>query len=127
MAVEPMVSARDGRTRLGLFWRLPDGEGGRRFVGFSRHVEDIPEIGGFKTYEPGHAEVWPLVTGRRQELRERNYEEFPRGRVNLDVSKGSYLLLMDRRLMTPPFVSIVVNRWSLPRERTHVLSDEHYR
>jgi hypothetical protein len=113
--------------RIGLFWGLPGAGSRPRLVGLSRRVSEVSEIGGFRTLEEGHVDIWPRITRRWPNLRGVPYEYFPRGRVNWRADDDRFLLLLDRKLTTEEFISILVSRWHLPRARLIVLSDPHYR
>jgi len=93
----------------------------------SRPVSAVPEIGGFKTLDEGHVDVWPRITRRWPNLLGLPYEHFPRGRVNWRAEDDRFLLLMDRMIMTEEFISLVVSRWKLPRPRVIILADPHYK
>lgn len=117
----------DLEPRIGLFWGIPRGTPNLHLVGLSRPISAVPALGGFKTLDEGHVEVWPRLTKRLPDLRGLPYEHFPRGRVNWRNEDDMFLLLLDRKLMTGDFVSTVVSRWHLPKERLLILSDPHYR
>ena len=43
----------DGESRLGVFWFIPADGGGARLIEEPIPATEIPEVGGFKTYDPG--------------------------------------------------------------------------
>lgn len=55
--------------RIGLFWGLPGAGSWPRLIGLSRRVSKVSEIGGFRTLEEGHVDVWPQITRRWANLR----------------------------------------------------------
>ena len=117
---------RPAGARLGVFWFVPSPKGGARLIEASDPASDIPEVGGFKTYGSGHVDVWERILRQEPSLRGHPYEEFPRGRANWRAEDNAWLLLMDRTVMSPPFVAAISAAWTLP-ERTIVMSDSHYR
>jgi hypothetical protein len=111
--------------RIGLFWGLPVSNKWR-FVGISSPLSQVDAIGGFRTHPRGHIEVWPHILRRYPELRDRDYEAVPRGRVNWVEEGDQFLLLLDTHLQTRKFIAKIMQRWHLPEERTRVMSDPHY-
>ncbi|MFP5226226.1 MAG: hypothetical protein ACLGXA_01255 [Acidobacteriota bacterium] len=122
---EVVAGNGDGKPRLGIFWFVPADGGGAKLIEESIPAAEIPEVGGFKTYDPGHLEVWQKVVRRIPALRWYPYEDFPRGRANWRAEDDAWLLLMDRSVMEEPFVSAVRKVWRLPAS-TLVLGDSHY-
>lgn len=112
--------------RLGLFW-FATVAGGCRFLEFSRPWKEVPEIGGFKTLDEGHVDVWRSFQKQYPPLRSFEYEAFPRGRVNWRGDDEMWLLLLDPKLNSALFISHVVDKWHLPRDRLIIMTDPHYR
>ena len=54
------------------------------------------------------------------------YEDWPRGRVVFDQSRGRFILYSDRKLQTPAMIARLQTRFQLPVGRTEVQSDLHY-
>jgi hypothetical protein len=113
--------------RLGLFWFVNEGEQHSRFLSFSRSWDEVPEIGGFKTLDEGHVDIWPSYQRQYPFLRSYEYEAFPRGRVNWRAEDKTWLLLLDPKLNSEPFTSHVIEAWRLPVDRLTILTDPHYR
>ncbi len=87
----------------------------------------MPEIGGFKTLDEGHVDVWRSFQRRYPDLRHHEYEAFPRGRVNWRAGDNAWLLLLDPKLNEDHFTPVVINAWNLPRTRLLIMTDAHYR
>jgi hypothetical protein len=121
------VARSSSEPRIGLFWGLPTRGRHSQLIGLSRPISSVPEIGGFKTLDEGHVDVWPRITQRRPDLLGLPYEHFPRGRVNWRAEDDRFLLLMDRMIMTEEFISFLVSRWNLPWPRVIILADPHYK
>lgn len=110
---------------LGFFWVLPTDEHEREFalVSFSEAMEDIPDIGGFRTAERGHVDLWSAVCTILPHLDGYEYDNFPRGRVNWRRNDDRFLLLMDSKLFKPAVESSVLARYALPPEKTLIMPD----
>lgn len=113
--------------RLGILWFVQSDDGTSRFVELSEKAEDVPLIGGFRTLDIGHVDHWKDVAKVDPSLRGVPYEAYPRGRANYRESDDTWLLLLDRKLLRQEFVDIVVEAWSLPRDRLKVTDDPHYK
>ena len=112
--------------RLGIFWFVPGETGGTRLIEKSASASDIPLIGGFKTLEAGHVDVWKDIVRKEPSLRGHPYEEYPRGRANWRAEDDAWLLLMDKAVIKPAFIAAIRQAWHLP-ENTIVMTDPHYR
>jgi hypothetical protein len=113
--------------RLGLFWFVSDGPSYSRFLSLSRPWSEVKEIGGFKTLDEGHVDIWPLLLNQSPSLRRYEYEAFPRGRVNWRADDDAWLLLLDPKLNSEPFTSHIIKAWRLPLDRLTIMTDSHYR
>lgn len=109
--------------RLGIFWVVPNTLGNWEIRDLSRPASDIPDIGGFRTVEEGHVDVWPSL-GRGLS---RDYGTYPRGRVNWRAEDDRYLLLLDPTLLQDDWTNKLMERFALPTRCTLVLTDAHYR
>lgn len=117
---------------LGIFWFAGPLASGRdevaspQLIASSTPASKVPLIGGFKTTDPGHVDIWPSLQRKHGFLRGYPYEFFPRGRVNYLADTDRYLVLLDPELLRPPFVQLVEERFFLPPSRD-VMTDSHYR
>lgn len=112
---------------LGLFWFAKTPSGSTLFICKAKPFSEVQEIGGFRTLEEGHVDVWEAVRRDVPALRHHEYEDFPRGRVNWRAEDDRFLLLLDLKLDSSFFRRFVAKRWRLPPERTLVVTDSHYR
>jgi hypothetical protein len=87
----------------------------------------VPEVGGFKTLDEGHVDVWPSLQKQHPFLRRYEYEAFSRGRVNWRADDDAWLLLLDPKLRSEPFTSYIMEEWRLLRDRLSIMTDPHYR
>lgn len=113
--------------RLGLFWFIAKDRNPSRFASLSRPFSEVFEIGGFKTLDEGHVDVWPTLQRVDQTLMPYEYEYFPRGRVNWRKDDDRWILVLDPKLNHSPFITHIVIAWTIPPNRLLVLSDAHYR
>ena len=109
--------------RIGLFWVTPDTAGVWDVRDTSRPALEVPEIGGFRTLDGGHVDVWPRF-GRGLSP---DYDTYPRGRVNWRLEDDRFLLLLDPVLLRDGWVTRLLVRFALPNDRTLILTDTHYR
>ena len=64
--------------RIGLFCVAPDRAGAWDIRDVAKSEAEVPSIGGFRTLEVGHVDVWQRIGGYLT----RDYGLYPRGRVN---------------------------------------------
>jgi hypothetical protein len=117
----------DESARLGVFWFVPATRAQHRLYEFSRNVEDIPSIGGFRTLDEGHVDIWPTLVKRDFELSSVGYEHFPRGRVNWREDDEKFLLLADRYIFANGLHQVIIEQWNLPISSVLLLTDAHYK
>lgn len=119
-------SAEARVARVGLFWGLPM-DGHLELVSFSRPASAVASVGGFRTLEEGHVELWPQVIRRRSWLAGIDYARFPRGRVNQILETGRFIILSDVHLLTAVALPRLLRRFGLNAAITDVSADPHYR
>lgn len=109
--------------RIGLFWVAPGATGAWAVHDLARPAPEVPAIGGFRTLDAGHAEVWPRLRGSLSP----DYGAYPRGWVNWRAEDDRYLLLLDPVLLGRGWRDRIAARFRLPEDRTLTLTDAHYR
>ena len=109
--------------RLGLFWVAPDPRGTWDVRGRSSPFVEVLEIGGFRTLDEGHVDVWPRLGGHLDP----DYGAYPRGRVNWRAEDDRFLLLHDPVLARGDWIARIVERFAMPLDRTLIMTDAHYR
>jgi hypothetical protein len=77
--------------------------------------------------DEGHVDIWPSLQRQYSFLGRYEYEAFPRGRVNWRAEDDAWLLLLDPKLKSKPFTSLIIARWGLPQAQLTILTDSHYR
>jgi len=113
--------------RLGLFWALPVLGAAWDIEAVMQQFAEVPDIGGFRTLEAGHVEVWPVVRRRCDPVPPGQYEDYPRGRVNWREEDRRFLLLLDASLLRPLWTGKLIKVFDLPIEDTLIMTDPHYR
>jgi hypothetical protein len=127
MAKKVEIEPVPPEPRLGLFWFIAKNRNPSRFASLSQPFREVSEIGGFKTLDEGHVDVWPTLQRVDQTLLPYEYEYFPRGRVNWRKEDDRWLIVLDPKLNRSPFITYIVIAWKIPPNRLLVLSDSHYR
>jgi hypothetical protein len=112
--------------KIGIFWFLPT-RNGHRFISLAHDVSRVDLIGGFKTIDEGHVDIWPKVVAADRTLRRFSYEYFPRGRINWREEDNRFILLADLSIFKRNLHQVVTERWNLSEEAVHPLDDAHYR
>lgn len=114
-------------AKLGVFWALPIDGDIWDIVEVTLPFGDVPAIGGFRTLEAGHVDLWSGVRRRAGRRVVGEYEDYPRGRVNWRDEDQRFLLLLDPVLHNPRWIARVADLFSLPMDVTIVMTDPHYR
>jgi hypothetical protein len=71
--------------------------------------------------------LWPKVQKQYPDLRDKEYEQVPRGRVLYDAGRRQYVLLCsDVVAKNRVLLAQIMRRFNLPREATRVVVDQHY-
>ncbi len=118
---------------LGIFWLagpLVPGEMPRvdkpQLLAVTTPASEVPLIGGFRTTDLGHIDLWPSFQRQNAFLRGLPYEFFPRGRVNYLADSDTYLVLLDPEIVRSGFLGLIDVRFGLPTSR-RVMTDAHYK
>ena len=122
-----MIETARNIPLLGVFWALPISGHTWDIVAVSCPFGEVPQIGGFRTLEAGHVDLWPRIPGETGREVIGEYEDYPRGRVNWREEDQRFLLLLDPTLRRPSWVARVMARFALPVASTLVMTDPHYR
>lgn len=121
-------AANQDAPRIGFFWVLPTKMQQREFAlaSYIKPMDEVPAVGGFRTTDCGHVDLWSAVCQVLPHLAGYEYEDFPRGRVNWRESDDRFLLLMDSRLFKPAVERSLLARYALPADKTLIMPDSHY-
>lgn len=123
----------DNSPKLGIFWFVgpvstsePSIIAAPRLLAVATPADQVPLVGGFRTTDPGHVDVWPSLRRQHAFLRGYPYEFFPRGRVNYLGEADQFLVLLDPTIAGAEFLQFIDREFCLPASRL-VLTDSHYR
>ena len=106
--------------KVGIFWALPDGEGGQTVIYLSRQCE-LSEANslGFIDYPISHFEAWDTV---KKSLTDDCYY-YPRGRVIYDANRGGHRIYADKCVLQTT-IEKILNKFGI---KNYILrGDEHY-
>ena len=122
---------------VGIFWGLPQGRRGWRFLADKTPVDEGEPYGECITHATGHYEYWESLSrlgqtvlaqrGLPGEPAWHEYEEFPRGRVVYWPDSRRFVIYADRRLQAKSFIKRIVAEFGIPADAYSVCSDSHYR
>ena len=73
-----------------------------------------------------HMETWPAFQRQEPGLRNLDYENVPRGRVQFLKTRKQFNVLMDKTLFHPRIRTAILKTFRLPRGRTTFQTDPHY-
>jgi hypothetical protein len=120
---------------VGIFWRIQTSATAPVLLVDFVPVENAEPYGDFLIHG-GHYEFWSRASKLNvPELRNRGlpeavkwseYEEWPRGRVVFHVPTKHFILYADRKLQSARTISLIVERFGLPKNRVNVRGDAHY-
>jgi hypothetical protein len=118
---------------VGIFFVVETAPGEAQLLAAGCSLEAAEPYGDFLTFPDGHYEVWSGWRNARDSssalrvvVRTYEYEDWPRGRIVFDRSKGHFILYADRKLMRPATIARIQKRFSIPAEQTMVETDFHY-
>lgn len=110
-----------GRPEIGIFWVI-DGD----VVEFSQAAASIAVLSGFKDVPYDHMRQWSQMQQVFPQLREKEYDEIPRGRV-IGIGADKYRIFVSPEdKNNGNLISNVMRVFNLPRNKTEVMADEHY-
>jgi hypothetical protein len=127
---------RGAVPHVGIFWLVSDPERDM-FVTDSVPISEAELYGDCLTHPRGHYEMWDRWQRAGPSWLKRNglptaicrteYEEHPRGRIVYERSADLFVVYADRRLHITKTISMIVEAFRLPGDRSVVRSDDHYR
>lgn len=119
---------KEGAPMVGIFW-IHDGEViPPNGIGCSATIRDAPEVAGYCDSPADHIGAWPLVTKLYPELRGKEYDEVPRGRVTMHKGSGQFLAMLPPEVVDDVDVRRkIANEFNLPKNNTKFIGDDHYR
>jgi hypothetical protein len=126
-------TAAGGEPRIGIFWMIAT-KTGLQLLTASCAVSKAEPYGDCLTFGPGQYQVWQswrrtrnLPAAARPIVRTYEYEDWPRGRIVFDCAKDRFMLYADRKLIAAEIINRICDCFHLPKERTSIETDSHYR
>lgn len=106
--------------KVGIFWAVPDKEGGQTIIKISKAC-DLSEADGlgFINYRYSHFEIWDYVRKKRTN----DCYKYPRGRVIYDGTKNMHLIYADK-CISEQSIEEVIEAFEI--ENFELRGDEHY-
>lgn len=122
---------------VGIFWGIPEPDDSWTILIDATSLAGAEPYGEFLTHPRGHYEVWSRWQRRRvvpllgpsisEAIADREYEDFPRGRIVYHVQTRRFILYADRRLQQEHTIANIANKFGLAPGTFVVRSDAHYR
>jgi hypothetical protein len=110
------------KPRVGIFYLL-----GKRLLVDSSALDEAEPHGEFRIHSRSHEEYWAELCSSGT-VPDTEYEHFPRGRVAFNQRNGEFLLLADCCILRQrTSLRRVYSLLNIPRTRTDIRSDDHYR
>ena len=106
---------------VGIFWEYK-GE----IIDFSVDARTTSAVAGFRDSPYDHYVAWDQMQKLYPELRDKGYDEIPRGRVIGKPDGAFRLFLSPEEVSNQVLINKIMKVFQLPREKTEVVGDEHY-
>jgi len=116
----------DAAPQIGIWW-LIDGE----LITHTTPFEKASTLGGIRQPALGHREYWPYLRAAKPELRDKEYTDYPRGRLMYNDIARRFLYMGSSNFVGSELQRAAVLKAfglsSLPSEVIFESDDEHYR
>ena len=108
---------------IGIFWFYKN-----KVIGISHSysLKDADSLGLIDS-DFTHVEYWEEIKRIIPELKDKEYEELPRGRVIFNVNRGKTIIYLDKTLLIRNKVNQILEFFSLDFENTILKKDPHYK
>jgi hypothetical protein len=114
----------DRSPHLAIFWMREDGG----LVIDDSLLIDSEAYGDCQTHPRSHIDQWEDFRRQAVVPTEIEYEEWPRGRVSLDMRRGVFLVLADRCILKrKSAVKQLISTLNLLPGKIEITTDAHYR
>lgn len=87
---------------------------------------DVEEINSNRDSNNTHYNYWELLQQLYKELREIDYDYYPRGRVVYNSVEDKFYVYLDKCLSGMKTIRNIISELNLPQRKVVVRSDEHY-
>ncbi|MCK4086624.1 hypothetical protein HCY58_06020 [Acinetobacter radioresistens] len=74
-----------------------------------------------------HVDYWEILRRQLPELKDREYEQLPRGRVIFDTNKNKAIIYIDETLLKRRKVNEILNFFDLDFTSVVLRTDSHYK
>ena len=74
-----------------------------------------------------HVDYWEMLRRQLPELKDREYEQLPRGRVIFDTNKNKAIIYIDETLLKRRKVNEILNFFDLDFTSVVLRTDSHYK
>lgn len=109
--------------KVGIFWAIA----GRLITMGIPAIKGV-RYGDYLIYEPSHHDKWMELKASGVVPPDCEYEEYPRDRVMFHQHDETFLLLADKCILSNRRVlAEIMDEMHLPRNRTVIDTDSHYR
>lgn len=82
--------------------------------------------GGFKDSDNTHYDYWSVLRRLYPELRNVDYDYYPRGRVVYSSKEDKYYVYLDKCLKNMKNINSILSELKLPTRKVEISDDEHY-
>lgn len=107
---------------VGIFWLYGD-----ELLTDSTPIDRAEPYGDCLTHPAGHADYWTTLQSQGIVDGTVEWADVPRGRVVFQRKTGKYVIYIDKCILSPAIVNRISTILRLPRDRTMVMTDGHYR
>lgn len=111
------------KLRIGIFWFYD-----HKVIGISHDfsLKEADSIGLIDS-KYTHVEYWEILRRQLPELKDREYEQLPRGRVIFDTNKNKAIIYLDETLLKRRKVNGILNFFDLDFSSVVLRTDSHYK
>lgn len=122
--MDAMLTAESDSPAVGIFWLLPSG----KLIIDCSPLSEAEMYSNALTHSTGHLDHWTELQKQGIVPNHVEYEDWPRGRISLDLQKEQFILLADKCILERrDVVQGIVVAFHLPPELTSEGLDDHYR
>lgn len=119
----PKRKKQPPQPKIGIFWVVRG-----KLITIGIPAAEGVSYGDYLIYEPSHHDKWAELQASGVVPRDCEYEEYPRGRIMFHKSDDTFLLLADKCILSDRrMIGQIMEEMHLPRNRTVMKTDSHYR
>jgi len=111
------------QPKVGIFWVVRG-----KLITIGIPATEGVGYGAYLIFEPSHHDTWMELQASGVMPQDCEYEEHPRGRITLHRQDEAFLLLADKCILgNKRMIGQIMDEMHLPRNRTVIDADSHYR